>query len=63
MTANPRSLDVELLLLQENRVVHVEPLAGRALFVGRNPDNDLVLTEATCAIWAAPTVPSSTTSG
>jgi hypothetical protein len=47
MTANPRSLDVELLLLQENRVVHVEPLAGRALFVGRNPDNDLVLTEAT----------------
>jgi len=39
------SLAVELLLLQQGRVVHTEPLAGRALFVGRNPDNDLVLAD------------------
>jgi pSer/pThr/pTyr-binding forkhead associated (FHA) protein len=41
------SLSVEIRLLQDDRVVHTEPLAGRALFVGRNPDNDLVLTEPT----------------
>jgi hypothetical protein len=43
----PEALSVELLLLLQGEVVHVEPLAGRALFVGRNPDNDLVLTEET----------------
>ncbi len=41
------SLSVELLVLQQGAVVHTEPLAGRALFVGRNPDNDLVLTDNT----------------
>ncbi len=43
----PGSLTVEFLVLQQGQVVHVEPLAGRALFVGRNPDNDLVLADAT----------------
>jgi hypothetical protein len=39
------SLAVEILVLQQGQVVHTEPLAGRALFVGRNPDNDLVLAD------------------
>ena len=46
MTSAPSgSLAVEILVLQQGQVVHAEPLAGRALFVGRNPDNDLVLAD------------------
>jgi hypothetical protein len=46
MTSNHAgSLSVEILVLQKGQVVHTEPLAGRALFVGRNPDNDLVLAD------------------
>jgi hypothetical protein len=47
MSAQSHHLIIEILLLQQGRVVHSEPLAARALFVGRNPDNDLVLTEQT----------------
>ncbi len=48
VTPTPKPpVSVELHLLQQGQVVHVEPLAGRALFVGRNPDNDLVLAEGT----------------
>lgn len=39
------SLLVEIHVLQDGEVVHTEPLAQRALFMGRGPDNDLVLAD------------------
>ncbi len=37
------SLVVEIQVYRDGRVVHTEPLGPNALFVGRSPDNELIL--------------------